>query len=175
MSLETLEDDERMPMSGERSGSRSRYSGHRVDREDEDDDDDGQEGEEDDDDDDIDQERNTRGSDHLGGNGYGAVNGKGNGHLKGANLNGFQLPRRTVAPKGIVHGKLLYVVLSHKFLAEVADSSSFFLSSLSSSSVVPVNLDLNIDPHSRSPSKPLPGPSDPSDPVHCSTIHIREF
>jgi hypothetical protein len=106
MSLETL--DERMPMSGERSGSPSRYSGDRVDHEDEDDEDGDHEGEDDDDDDDeFEQERNTRGSDHLGGNGYGAVNGKGNGHPKGANSNGFQLPRRTVAPKGIVHGKLL--------------------------------------------------------------------
>jgi hypothetical protein len=106
MSLETLEDDERMPMSGERSGSRSRYSGDRVDHEDEDEDHDRREGEEEDDDE-FDQERNARGSDYLGGNGYGAVNGKGNGHPKGVNSNGFQLPRRAVAPKGIVHGKLL--------------------------------------------------------------------
>ncbi|KAG7530943.1 hypothetical protein FFLO_04671 [Filobasidium floriforme] len=101
MSLETLE-DERMPMSGERSGSRSRYSGDRVDHGDEDDEDGDHEGE-DDDDDEFEQERKTRASDHLGGNGYGAVDGKGNGHLKGANSNGFQLPRRTAAPKGIVH------------------------------------------------------------------------
>jgi len=50
MSLETLEDDERMPMSGERSGSPSRYSGDRVDHEDEDDEDVDDEGEDDDDD-----------------------------------------------------------------------------------------------------------------------------
>ena len=117
MSLETLDDrevDERMPMSGERPGSRSRYSGDRADREDEDkdedededEDDDEHEGEEDDNDE-SEQKRSTRSSDHLGGNGYGAVNGNGNGHPKGANSNGFQLPRRTVAPKGIVHGKLL--------------------------------------------------------------------
>lgn len=111
MSLETLDDrevDERMPMSGERPGSRSRYSGDRADREDEDEDEDDDEHEgEEDDNDESEQKRSTRSSDHLGGNGYGAVNGNGNGHPKGANSNGFQLPRRAVAPKGIVHGKLL--------------------------------------------------------------------